>query len=251
MAESKLTHDEDKAWNITVADWRRTGKKLPWAEIPSVDLSDFIRSTPIPLLSVSSITDIGSCDGSRIMHACMSIPELNRSDVRVHCIDVCESSIEMGRHRWQLRNVTQSTSSATSEDLFMPRFAMSFDVGNATNFARVIKGSRTDVLIDWMMLHALPKVAWEPYRQQIRDIAPRYLLIKCFSAGASGVSRLPQTIPGVTKHLLSDQDVIHFVGRDYRLIGSPMTWGECLRPDAHVDGIEAAERAYCFERTED
>lgn len=235
------------AWNVAVAEWRRTGKRLPWTQIPPSDLVEFLREAPLDLRTVKSILDVGSCDGHRSIHACLALQELNRADVHLHCIDVCEASIDAGRAKWAAL-VPCAEVPGTSTGDARPQFAATFNVADATALACVVMPRSIDLFIDWMMLHALPKAAWGVYRRQIDEIRPRYLAIKCFAAGASGVASLPQTVPGVEKHQLSDGDVFEFVGPEYQLIGTPMTWSECLRQDVHVDGIEAAKRAYCFQR---
>lgn len=245
MHEESTERLHQLAWKAAVAGWRATASPIPWGQIPPIDLVEFLYSLGLPLKGVRRILDVGSCDGSRIIHACRTVPELNRADLHVHCVDVCESSVEVGRSNWSAMK-KHRTSHAEIEG---PRFTVSFEVGSATSIAEQEQAQNPDMLLDWMMLHGLPKSAWAKYRLQIEKLRPRFVLIKCFTTETGGPKSLPQTVPGVEKHVLSDHDVMEFVGAEYKLVKRPMDWSGCERTDKHVDGIEGAKRAYCFERT--
>lgn len=235
------------AWTGARRRWREARQQPPWSQIGSDDLRCLLSRSSIPLRRIRRVVDIGSCDARRVLQAFTAIEALNREDLNVTCVDICPEAIEAGRERWS-RLVEGEPGPGGPVPLPRPRFRVGFVHASATRLPASMGELTTDLWIDWMMLHGLPKRCWRDYRLGIEQCKPRYFVLKCFTREHGTLTHLPQTIEGVEKHQLSDADVSAFLGHDYQLLDPPIDWPERLDAHAHSDGIEAAKRAYVFQR---
>jgi hypothetical protein len=215
--------------------------------IPPTDLSSFLKTLSLPMLEIRRIVDAGSCDGSRMIGAISDLPVLDRPDVDIHCVDICLSSLEAGRRWWAARHDAAARGRLWPSKRH-PRFSVNFVHANIAELPSDLCVERADLWIDWMTLHGLPGEALPAYRQQLERCRPRFVILKCFTREHGTLRALPQAVPGVQKNLLSDLDIAQFLGQTYKLFGSPTDWPERLTDSGHLDGPEAAKRAYCFQR---
>lgn len=181
------------------------------------------------------------------MYALARNPLLNRRDLHVTCIEYAPRAVLWGVDLW-----TRIGLRLPVRDFKLPRgvkanWTMSFRNVDATALPADILNAHHDVVIDWMMLHGLPRDQTAGYFKTINRLAPRFFVVKCCSKEGSSLKKLRRSVPKVIKRQWSQAELVEAVGPRYRIFGEPRQCRENLRMN-DGDGPRTAKREYCFRR---
>ena len=216
-----------------------------WDQVAMGDLASFLAASSIRLEDVHSIVDLGGGAGRRIIHAIAANPDLNRTKLHVTCVDISVRAIEAGINAWARLRAGLSTPGYPD---VQPKWSMTFRVEDATKIPCDILASKPDVAVDWMMTHSLPIEELTAHSSLVKQMSPKWLLIKSFSTeGNTLPGPLQQATEGVVKQQRSRSDFEQLYGTDYRLISGR----QCKEQldVRHSDGPEAAKCEFLFART--
>ena len=211
------------------------------------DLAGFLAESKVPLDAISSILDVGSGDGRRIIHALACNTALNRPEVHVTCVDFSVRAIVWGVDLWKrLRDDTPPADYQLPPNV-SPLWSMEFRNEDATSLPVDIRTRKYELVIDWMMLHGMPCPQVEAYAASLMQLGARFIVLNCFSQEGATVTQLSKAVEEVEKRQWSQAEVEQLFSDHYNLLGRPYPWPEDLNVD-DGDGIRAAKQSYCFER---
>jgi hypothetical protein len=242
-------HENQAQWNSMYAPSADgTWPLPPWCELDCDDLGEFLSASPLDFSRIHTVLDMGAGYGLRTMIGLAMTTDLNRPDVHAVCVDIAQAAIDRGMTLWESVRLGRIALPTRSPLLPPLRCSMTFRRASAASLPEDVLCTNPDLVIDWMMLHGLPKPLWQSYLASVIHMRPRYILLKCFSSEHGTLTALPDTVSGVTKYQLSDADVSRLFNGLYRVVGTCRDWPEELKPSRHSDGPIGAKRAYCFER---
>jgi hypothetical protein len=241
-------HGSDNRHGWDASYLSRGGGLPPWYELDCKDLGEFLGSSRVDLSRAHRIIDMGAGIGFRTMLAVAMNAAMNRPEVRVSCVEFSATAVGRGRELWDAVRTGAASLRAGAGGVAQPRCELTFHLASVCDLPGELVRSEPDVVIDWMMLHGLPRSLWERYSQSLLALNPRWILLKCFTSKHGTITRLTRSVNGVQKHQLSDADVLAFLGSRYRVVGLTRDWPEVASPQGHSEPEIAAKRAYCLER---
>ncbi len=245
MGDASGSDNRDN-WDASYSS--RGGDLPPWYELDCDDLGEFLRGSRVDQSRATRIVDMGAGIGYRTMLAMAMNQEMNRPEVRVSCVEFSATAVARGRELFEAVRTGAASLRAVARGVGRPRYELTFDLASACELSGELLRSEPDVVIDWMMLHGLPRPMWGRYSQNLLALNPRWILLKCFTSEHGTITRLTRSVSGVEKHQLSDGEVLAFLGGRYRVVGDPRDWPEVASPKGHSEPEIAAKRAYCLER---
>lgn len=210
----------------------------PWTKLPLGDVRRALVRSGLPLDDVRSIVELGAGDCQRILHALTTLPSLNREDLTVTCVDLSPRAVYWGMDEWARLSL------GLSRRRLRPRWSMRFLAADALGVSSREIGS-PDVLIDWMMFHGLTEREILRYRRLIRELRPRYFILKCFAEPGGEGGRMASVVRGVRKRRWSEDQILELFGDQFALAGPSHYCRERIDID-DGDGPRHAKREYVF-----